>query len=57
MNEGYTAVHLTRSTVRVPILQDIRGFIRRLIELLEFTQPRMNLRASRREALRKLLDS
>jgi hypothetical protein len=44
-----------RIHVDLNILQDLRGLIWRLIELLEITRPEMILRESKTEALRRLI--
>ena len=56
MNEERPVLVSIRSrSVDSGILQDLRRIVRRLVDLLELTEPELNCQHSRSEALRKLL--
>lgn len=55
-NQIYSSLHVYRSTNSFNLLQNIGRLVRRLIELLEFTEPEMNNKFSRSEAIRRLID-
>lgn len=56
MNEkDHLPLYICRSANSFNLLQDSFRLVRRLIELLEFTEPEMNNKFSRSEAIRRLL--